>query len=255
MKMLSNSFLAAVSAALVSRLRVRRGAHILGKTAKNARSVVVFSLLSVAISLPLVCSLFWWLHLRGAQMAGIAWLRWLAIGCSAGFALIGVALGTAEDRLESQLANAPDPTYPPTQLSTATGRSLASDCNEPRAQAACPNSNLDRTKFYLNLHDASTGVRFWGEIKRVAPEELVYPFRMYAGELIDRMRSEPEAGESDKYFAKRAEIVVKLASALRPYNFDVSPELTQIAELLRRRHRAQTRVAVAAIERFLQSRN
>jgi hypothetical protein len=89
---------------------------------------------------------------------------------------------------------------------------------------------------YLSLYDSNRAVRYLAEMKPVPPEELVDPFRHYAGHVIDGMHSELAAGELDKYFSEGAEAAVMGARALSL--------IQQMAELLRARNTDRTRAAV-----------
>jgi hypothetical protein len=236
-------------------------------------------LMSVAMPLPLAGYLCWWLDFRPHETVAFPWVRWLAIGCSVGFALIGLALGSADDRMESQREK--DPAYVAAKYlesrtieyrrmrlddpGDSVGRWLAfTGPEEPaslRAEAlasiaARPHlvSELGRAMLYLNLYDSIPPVRYLAEMKPAPSEELVEPFRQYAANVIGRMHKELAAGELDKYFSEAAEAAVLGARVLRPYQVDIRSELLQMAALLRARNTDRTRTAVAAIDDFLASR-
>jgi hypothetical protein len=228
-------------------------------------------LMSVAMPLPLACYFFWWLDFRIDEP--LSWLRWVAIGCSASFAVLGLAVNTAGDRVESQ--NQKDAVYVAAKYlesRTAEFRRMRLDDagddvgrwlvftrpGEPepvRAEALAsiatrPNlvSELARCMLYVNLYDAGDAARYLGEMKP-APDELGEPFRQYSGHVVEGMHNELAAGELDKYFSEGAEAAVIGARTLP--NVDVRRELQQMAELLRTRNSERTRAAVAAIDAYL----
>jgi len=137
------------------------------ETARNpARPVDWIILMSATVPLPIVCYSSWWLDFRPHSTAGFGWARWLAIACSAGIALIGVAIGTADDRFESQSGKDPDScAHAPVRFSPRPSITRSNYDHVPGEIATWTEQAA------LNLYHASPGVHFWSGINRVAPEE------------------------------------------------------------------------------------